>query len=195
MARLFVPTGFNASTVSPDLYLLLQNEPDDLYVLLEFHSGGRDQRQVDMAVLGPYGVDIVEVKAKTGGAIIASNNGPWHIRRDDGATEELPLNGSARENPYDQVNHTAADFKRWLENDLGIYTRVFPLVLVPHYRQDTNLRNRGFVWAANGLNSFKRSLRSLRAYKGQIEGLAKKPPIKVRPTSFCRGRNGTFQGS
>ena len=44
MARLFVPAGFDAATVSPDLYLFLQNEPDDLFVLLEFHSPGRDRR-------------------------------------------------------------------------------------------------------------------------------------------------------
>lgn len=166
MARIFVPAGFEASEVSPDLYLFLHNELEkDLYVLLEFHSGGRNRRQVDVAVLGPYGVDIVEVKAKVRGAVIASNNGPWHIRRDDGVTEELPLNGSARENPYDQADHTAADFKRWLESELGVYTRVFPVVLVPQYRRDNNVRNRGFVWAANRLENFQRSLRSLRPYK------------------------------
>ena len=165
MARLFVPAGFDAAAVSPDLYLFLQNEPDDLFVLLEFHSLGRDRRQIDVAVLGPYGVDVVEVKAKVRGAVIASDNGPWHVRRDDGGTEALPLNGAAGENPYDQAARTAEDFRRWLEHGLGVRTQVFPLVLVPLYRRDASLRNRGFVWATNGLSTFKRSLRSLRRYK------------------------------
>ena len=164
MARLFVPAGFDAAAVSPDLYLFLQNEPDDPFVLLEFHSLGRDRRQVDVAVLGPYGVDVVEVKAKVRGAVIASDNGPWHIRRDDGGIEALPLNGAAGENPYDQAARTAEDFRRWLDG-LGVRTQVFPLVLVPHYRRDTSLRNRGFVWATNGLSGFRSSLRSLRPYK------------------------------
>ena len=158
--------------MSPGLYRFLLTElADDAYVLLEFHSGGRDQRQVDIAVLGPYGVDIVEVKAKTGGAVIASANGAWHIRRDDGKLEALPLNGAARENPYDQADRTATDFKQCLETELRIFTKVFPLVVVPKYRRDHNLRNRGFVWAANGLGSFKRSLRSWRFYKDQPQTL------------------------
>lgn len=172
MARLFVPTGFEASKVSPDLYHdLLTELSEDTYVLLEFHSGGRDQRQIDVAVLGPYGVDVVEVKAKTGGAVIASANGPWKIRGDDGSFEAIPLNGAARENPYDQVERTADDFKRYLETELRLFTRVFPLVVVPSYRRDHNLRNRGFVWAANGLKNFKLSLRSQRLYKDHPQTL------------------------
>lgn len=172
MARLFVPTGFEASKVSPDLYYdLLTELSEDTYVLLEFHSGGRDQRQIDVAVLGPYGVDVVEVKAKTGGAVIASANGPWKIRGDDGSFETIPLNGAARENPYDQVERTAADFKRYLEIELKLFTRVFPLVVVLSYRRDHNLRNRGFIWAANGLKNFKQSLRSQRLYKDHPQTL------------------------
>lgn len=166
MARLFIPTGFLASKVSSDLLLFLREElADDIYVLLEFHSGGRYRRQIDVAVLGPYGVDVVEVKNKVGGAVSASINGPWSIKRDDGTREEIPLNGSARENPYDQADHTAADLYRWLKSELDIHTRVFPLVLVPKYRADHRLQNREIVWATNGLESFKRSLRSLRPYK------------------------------
>lgn len=165
MARLFVPTGFEASKVSPDLYLFLLKELSDYYVLLEFHSKGRDQRQIDIAVLGPYGVDVVEVKAKVGGAVVASSNGPWHIHRDDGVVEELPLNGSAQENPYDQAYNTAADLERWLEAELDIRTKVFPLVLIPQHRPDNNVRNRKYVWGANGLKRFGSSLRSWRDYK------------------------------
>lgn len=172
MARIFVPTGFEAAKVSPDLYLFLHTElPDDLYVLLEFHSKGHRQRQIDLAVLGPYGIDVVEVKAKVGGAVLADPNGPWHIRRDDGQIEAIPLNGAARENPYAQASNTAGDFKGWLESELGIFTKVFPLVLVPQGRRDSNLRNRGYVWTANGLDSFRSSLRSQRPYRELPESL------------------------
>jgi hypothetical protein len=164
--KIFVPTGFEANSVSPDLYSFLYDEFDDnIYLLLEFHSLGRRRRQIDVAVLGPYGIDVVEVKAKVGGAIIASENGPWRVQRADGSSEEIPLNGAARENPYQQARNTADDLKRWLSDELGIRTRVYPLVLVPQYHRASNLRNVGFVWTANGLGDFKNSLRSQRPYK------------------------------
>lgn len=167
MARLFVPAGFEAASVSPELYAWLRTSlPAETCVLLEFYSPGPKQRQVDLAVLGPYGVDIVEVKAKTGGAVVAHPNGPWQMVYDDGSTEPIPLNGAAGENPYDQVLNTARDFEGWLGHVLGGGTKVFPLVVVPHGRRDHNLRNRGFVWAAGGLESFRRSLRSARPFKG-----------------------------
>lgn len=62
-----------------------------MFVLLEFYSLGRDRGRIDVAVLRPYGIDVVDVKVNLGGAVIVSDNGPWHTRHDDGKTEVLPL--------------------------------------------------------------------------------------------------------
>lgn len=195
MPKVFVPTGFEASQVSPDLYrFILDTFAEDIYVLLEFHSRGRQNRQVDMAVLGPYGVDVVEVKAKTGGAVIASPNSPWSIRYPDGRIEEIPLNGSAGENPYQQAQNTAKDLGRWLGGELGIATKVCPLVLVPQYNAASNMRNMGFIWTANGLSDLENSLRSLRKYKEEprltiahrdriVAGLGLTELTKLAPTT------------
>lgn len=173
MARLFAPVDFVADDISAPLVDALLALPSDVVVMLEFYSPGKAGRQVDVAVLGPYGIDVVEVKDIRGGAVVASENGPWWIEQDDGRSQQLRLNhvGGYVENPYQQVKRTAGDLERGLRQLHGLPSgvKVYPSVLIPQSRQATRMGKSGFVWGINGVERLDEGLRSLRPWRNAGE--------------------------
>jgi len=167
VARVFAPPSFVAEDVSSKWIDAMYALPDDVVVALEFGSPGHDKRQVDTAVLGPHGIDVVEVKNKRG-AVIAQDHGPWTIIEDDGRRTEIPLNTfkQRRENPWDQADNTATDFKQGIVTLHGYprNAKVFPAVAIPEGRPATRLRWRQFVNGVNGVEDLPKKLRSLRPH-------------------------------
>ena len=167
VARVFAPPSFVAEDVSPKWIDAMYGLPDDVVVALEFGSPGTDKRQVDTAILGPHGIDVVEVKNKRG-TVIAQDHGPWIIDEDDGRRTEIPLNTfkQRRENPWDQADNTATDFKNGIVTLHGYprNAKVFPVVAIPEGRAATRLRWRQFVNGVNGVEDLPKKLRSLRPH-------------------------------
>lgn len=198
MARIFAPPAFVAAEVSVKLLDALRALPEDVVVLVEFMSPGPDGRQVDVAVLGHNGVDVIEVKNKRG-TVVADDHGPWRILEDDGRTSEIPLNTfrGRSENPWDQADRTSKDFEQGIRTKYG-YPRdakVFPSVLVPVRRAEARIGRRSFVNGLNGVEDFQNGLRSLRVQSGhEVWSYPKRLQLAER-LGLCEEGIATVTGS
>ncbi|MBA3891777.1 MAG: NERD domain-containing protein [Gemmatimonadaceae bacterium] len=165
MAMVFAPADFVVDQISSKLFDALKSLPDDVVVLLEFHSPGRKKRQVDVAVCGPNGIDVLEVKNITRGTVKSNENGAWDIVEDSGGTKPMRLNTKSGkfENPYQQAKNTATDLEQGLRNIVRGSPKVFPAVIIPVGRPAARLQQCGFVNAINGVENLcqRGGLRSL----------------------------------
>lgn len=176
VARVFVTPNFSANSCTPMLLAAAADDlPDHVWVLLEFISPGPNGRQVDLAILGPYGIDVIEVKCVRGGTVIVSDHGEWTVRKDGGGTYKIPLNEfrGRQENPWDQADNTAKDFEKGLRSQFNGAVweklKVFPAVLVPEGRPQAYLGSRQFVNGMNGVDELVPRSRSLRSYRESSE--------------------------
>lgn len=170
MATVYAPPSFSATTLHGDLYRYLFEELGEEYVaLLEFHAPSASNgpsREVDLAIAGHYGLEVIEIK-NISGAVVASINGEWVAKQRGKPNYVIPLNGARRENPYDQADENANQLGAWIRAaNLSSSVTTFPAVLIPEHHPESNLPVRSFVRAYNGVDDMARNLRSMRSFKG-----------------------------
>jgi hypothetical protein len=169
VARIFAATGFKASDLPADLYHYLQRLPNDFYVLLEFISPGPRARQVDCAIVGPLGVDVVELKRHQG-AITTDPNRPWPVVYKGKTTYIVNTRNGVEENPYQQAENTSDDLKGWVHKTIDNKVRFAATVLVAKRNPATVHERHNYVSFANGVDELPAQLRNLRPYaQGVLE--------------------------
>ena len=160
---------FQRGDVSEPLFewlkLFLSHHPETL-ALLEFTSPGRNRRQVDCALIGPGGVDLIEVKNKRG-VVRGSADGDWSVEDQTGTFVFSNTKAGRPENPYQQASHTADDLARGLHRITRSPVRVTPLVLVPAPDPRSTVEPRhSRVGLALNISDLRRQLRSANSTSG-----------------------------
>ncbi len=96
--------------------------------------GERWSREVDFALITPYGLHVVEFKNHKG-LFWAPPNGPWTIKPPDGEPQEIYNQvGTRRESPVEQASKGRDALKRFLADEFQV-GRHFPArayVVLPH---------------------------------------------------------------
>lgn len=148
---------------------VLKRHPETL-ALLEFTSPGREKRQIDCALVGPGGIDVIEVKNHRG-LIHMSADGVWTVQ--SGIRKEMIGNSKAgrSENPYDQAYNAAADLREGLKKELGRAMRVTPLVFLPSADARTKVVEHFNVSLALGPHNLSRALRSALRTQDEWKGV------------------------
>ena len=163
------------------------------FALLEFTSPGPNRRQIDCALVSAGGVDLIEVK-RHGGLIDGTVDGPWRLRRSGKIISNTKRGES--ENPYQQAEHTAADFQAWLDREYGTRVRVTPSVFLPNADAGSAIVRSDHVRLALGNTSpaFTQALRSaFRNHGGGWDGapfadLPERLGLQPMNLAFVQGR-------
>jgi hypothetical protein len=165
VAGLFVCPNFKASQLHPEFYEYLTSLPDEIIVLLEFISPGPNRRQVDCAILGPRGVDVIEVKNHPG-EIRGRANGDWEQTIHGRTNSIRNTRGGVNENPYDQAQNISDDLKQWLEGTLKLRNVKFrATVLLPAGNPRSSFEEHNYVRYANGVDELPKVL--LNCHRGR----------------------------
>lgn len=172
MARIFASPDFEASRTSASLYQALAALPEHVVVLLEFYSAGPKNRQVDAAVCGPYGLDVLCIKNITGGTVLSSEKHAWKIRLDNGDFSSIPMNviEGVQENPWAEAQNTADDLRNGLSKTFRqqLVGKIFPTVVIPEGSPDRQIQRRSFIRGVNGIEELTKHLRSLEPYVDEL---------------------------
>lgn len=195
--RIFVGSGFVTGDVSELLFewlrRFLEQHPQAL-ALLEFTSPGPARRQVDCALIGPGGIDLIEVKNKRG-VVRGSAEGEWTVEDHTGTVVFSNRKGSRTENPYGQARHTADDLKAGLQRLTRCEVKVTPLVLIPAPAPLSVVEPRHYnVALALGMGELARALRSATWASGsgwngvQMQALPKTLGLRPFDLTFVQGR-------
>lgn len=157
VSRILVGDNFTVSQLPVEFFQYLQALPDEITVLLEFVSPGAANRQVDAALLGPGGIDVIELK-RYRGVIAGDANGPWI--ETFGSQQKIISNqrGASEENPYTQAQNTSDDLKQWVQRAIGRTIRARATVLVVPGNQASLVRAHNYVKFANGVGALERLL-------------------------------------
>jgi hypothetical protein len=157
MSRILVGDSFKASQLPVVFFEYLRALPDDITVLLEFVSPGAASRQVDAALLGAGGIDVIELKRHRG-VISGDANGPW-IETYGGRQQVISnRRGSSEENPYTQAQNTSDDLKVWVQRVVGRSVRARATVLFTSSNQKSVVHAHNYVKFANGVEDLDRLL-------------------------------------
>lgn len=104
--------GRQPATYEIDALRRLRHELDaaaiPAHLFVSFEVGGRE---IDLLVVKPDGLFLVELK-KVGGPVIGAVNGEWRVLNGKGA---YPLPGGCGENPYQQMRTQYRVLTEWLE--------------------------------------------------------------------------------
>ncbi len=157
MARLFVGSNFKASLLPVPFYEYLKGLPDSFSVCLEFVSPGARQRQIDCAILGPHGVDVIELKRHTG-VVTASPDAPWRQEKDGRITTISNRKSGIEENPFQQAKNSSDDFITWIRRQLGREIAHRPTVLMCPGNPLSTFRDDNFAKWANGIDDLPKQL-------------------------------------
>jgi hypothetical protein len=90
-------------SVFSDLYAYLASQPDQFWLLTNFHAGNNE---IDLVIIKQRGVFIAELK-HIWSPIKGGKNGPWRFERYDGTLQDF-------RNPYQQVRQNTYDWKNWI---------------------------------------------------------------------------------
>lgn len=161
--RIFIGQGF---VVKPSLdkamvviERLLKNHPK-MIALLEFTSPGRNHRQIDLALVGPGGIDLIEIKNKHG-LVRGTVDGRWTVTNERGYTDNFSnFKRGVEENPYNQARNSADDFGRWIATQTAKKMWVSPVVWLPSASERSQIATEDFVRCAVGDKALPSCLRS-----------------------------------
>ena len=190
-------TEFQTGDVSELLFEWLLNflsqHPETL-AMLEFTSLGPNRRQVDCALVGPGGIDLIEVKNKRG-VVRGSADGEWTVEDRTGTVPFTNTKAGRTENPYHQASNTATDLERGLRRFVGGQVRVMPLVLVPAPDPASAVEpQHSRVWLALSISELKGQLRSAPRISGggwnrfDYHDLPGKLSLRAFNLAFVQGR-------
>lgn len=162
-----------------------------MIALLEFTSQGEHHRQIDVALVGPGGVDLIEIKNKHG-VVEGSPEGPWTVTRNGGKEYIVNRKSGVEENPFQQARNTADDLKGYLQDVTNHRIWVCPMVWLPSASPDSQIVGDSFVGHVVGLQEFAESLRSATRRKDAWGGfryqeLPKHFHLKPINMAFLRG--------
>jgi hypothetical protein len=162
--------------------------------MLEFTSPGRNRRQVDCALVGPGGIDLIEVKNKRG-VVRGSADGEWEVEDHTGTVRFSNFKSGRPENPYDQATRTADDLEDGLRRLTRGNVRVTPLVLVPAPDPSSSVAPRhSRVALALNISELKRELRSADRQSGggwdgfDFQELPRRLSLRPFDLAFVQGR-------
>lgn len=161
--RIFVGQGF---VVKPNLQgavqyveLLLKHYPH-MIAMLEFTSKGRNHRQIDCALVGPGGIDLIEIKNKHG-VVRGTPEGEWTVTYRGRTEGFFNTKNGIEENPFNQARNTTDDLKDWIKKDLGVSgVWVSPTVWLPSADPKSVIERDSFVWHAIGNQALASKIRS-----------------------------------
>lgn len=193
-SRIFVGQGFRIKPSMEGaieaLVKLLKVYPR-MIALLEFTSRGRHRRQIDCALVGPGGIDLIEIKNKRG-RVLGSPEGEWTVEW-RGLTETFfNLKNGVEENPFDQARKTADDLRDWLMQVVGHKIWVTPLVWMPSADPTSQIAADSYVRHAVGVGHFPSQLRCATRAKsawGAFDYLELPRHFQLKPLNlaFLRG--------
>lgn len=161
-SRMFVGQGF---TVRPSQELAIQSIEQllklypQMIAMLEFTSKGRHRRQIDCALIGPGGVDLIEIKNKRG-VVHGTPEGQWTVTSSYGTEAFFNMKNGVEENPFNQARNTADDLRDWIQSRVGRKVWVSPLVWLPSADPASQIEHDSFVRHVVGLSALPSRLRS-----------------------------------
>lgn len=194
-SRIFVGQGFVVKPALEQavawLELLLKQHPE-MIAMLEFTSKGKNHRQIDCALVGLGGIDLIEIKNKHG-VVRGSPEGEWTVTY-RGVTESFfNLKNRIEENPFNQARNTADDLRDWIKETYGQKVWVSPIVWLPSADPASQIERDSFVWHAVGIAPLRSKLRSSIKQTnvwGRLNYLGLPAQFQLKPInlSFIRGR-------
>lgn len=169
LKRIYVGVGFKLKEGSGPEKLVQALEPllrrhPELIALLEFTSPGNKSRQIDCALVGPGGIDLIEVKNHHG-IIHMFAEGAWTVESGDRSDYIRNEKWGRSENPYDQAFDAADDLQKGIKKKYGVSVRITPLVFLPSADARTKIVKHFNVGLALGEGALAGALRSATATK------------------------------
>jgi len=148
MARLYLPPAGTRLSTGWDVPKLLLGELLALpqaVIMVNFNTGGgpKEDRQVDLAILTPRALHVVEIKNYRN-PVIAPPNGHWFVIRKNG--ERVPIvnrRGEEQESPVVQAQRNAQALRKALQRYVQ-WPRlpIYSYVLFPYLHRDSQINSR-----------------------------------------------------
>lgn len=190
MARFFIPPpGTTSNKPGEDVPAEFLNAlearlaPDDV-VMVGFNTGGKIDREIDLAILTQHGIHVIEIKRHRG-KVVTLANGPWYIEYQDGARTEMKENerGGVYESPLVQAKKNADALETKIRSLIRkSVSKIFPYVFLPFASQKSQIEQRGkYVHVALGLNNMLAQLeqREKQAAQGFNVGLSRDEMLRL----------------
>jgi hypothetical protein len=155
-----------------ELRRIVSSKPD-VTAMIEFHSRHRARRQIDIAVLSPGGVDVIELKQHSR-HVTGGPGETWFAGDRPMGNQRTEQGRSVIENPMQQATNSADDLSAWLALAISELTGcplhdaigslkggVRPLVWLPNVRS-ADIISSSHCWYHVGLTGLAPKLRCLK---------------------------------
>lgn len=160
------PSGYEAK-VFHELYAVFEQSNSPCHLMVNFIVNGRE---IDLLVVKPNGIFLVELKMATG-VVTGAINGEWTV---EGENQPNQLKGGCNGNPYQQMLAQYRAVTEWMESNRQLFLSEYS-TKVTHFRADKK----------NRLPQPPSKIRSLLAFYPDLpKGSALILDWKVEPVSF-----------